>query len=131
MAVLSPELTQISRPFNTVGVDFAGPFDIKSCIGRICGITKAYVCVFACFSLRAHIRPVYPILFGYALSLCIHNGINFVGAGQLIKEQRQEFLKKLKGLVISTNSFQNLNYHFIPPGAPHRGGQCKELHVSY
>ena len=50
------------------------------------------------------------------------NGTNFVGAGQLIKKQRQEFLKQLKGLVISTNSFQNLTWHFIPSGSPHMGG---------
>ena len=81
MAALPPERTQISRPFNTVGVDFAGPFDIKSYIGRTCRITKGYVCAFVCFSTKAiHLEPISDLSTqhlrdsfrgGDALSLCI------------------------------------------------------------
>ncbi|XP_075156719.1 uncharacterized protein LOC142229996 [Haematobia irritans] len=53
MAVLPPEKTTLSRPFTCTGVDFAGPFDIKTYIGRGCRITKGYVLVFVCFAAKA------------------------------------------------------------------------------
>lgn len=36
------------RPFSHKDEDFAGPFDIKSYVGRGCKITKGYVCIFVC-----------------------------------------------------------------------------------
>lgn len=58
MAALPPERTQITRPFHNVGIDFAGPFDIKAYNGRACKVTKGYVCVFVCFATKAiHLEP--------------------------------------------------------------------------
>ncbi|XP_068140719.1 uncharacterized protein [Drosophila tropicalis] len=34
--------TSFARPFTTTGIDFAGPFDIKSFTGRACRISKGY-----------------------------------------------------------------------------------------
>ncbi|XP_059222740.1 uncharacterized protein LOC131996801 [Stomoxys calcitrans] len=42
MSSLPPERTEISRPFTHTGLDFAGPFDIKSFSGRNCRMTKGY-----------------------------------------------------------------------------------------
>ena len=53
MSALQPERTTLTRPFTHTGIDFAGPFDIKSYIGRGCRITKGYVLVFVCFATRA------------------------------------------------------------------------------
>ncbi|XP_065356199.1 uncharacterized protein LOC135950594 [Calliphora vicina] len=53
MAPLPPERASLSRPFTHTGLDFAGPFDIKSYIGRGCRITKGYVLVFVCFATKA------------------------------------------------------------------------------
>ena len=74
--------------------------------------TQAFMAAFArFFSRRACPVAVYS-----------NNATNFVGAGQFIKRQHQDFLKQLKGLLASISSFQNLTWHFIPPGAPHMGG---------
>ncbi|TDG38061.1 hypothetical protein AWZ03_015517, partial [Drosophila navojoa] len=40
MGDLPAERTTFSRPFTFVGVEFAGPFDVKNCTGRACLITK-------------------------------------------------------------------------------------------
>ncbi|XP_065356198.1 uncharacterized protein LOC135950592 [Calliphora vicina] len=53
MAVLPPERTTFSRPFDNTGVDFAGPFDIKTYADRGCKVTKGYVMVFVCFETKA------------------------------------------------------------------------------
>lgn len=58
MAALPPERTNISRPFAHTGLDFAGPFDVKTYLGRACRVTKGYVCIFVCFSTKAiHLEP--------------------------------------------------------------------------
>ncbi|XP_065361992.1 uncharacterized protein LOC135955567 [Calliphora vicina] len=137
MAALPPERTQIDKPFTNVGVDFAGPFDIKAYNGRACRITKGYVCVFVCFATKAiHLEPTSELSTqafmaafarffsrrGCPVAIYSDNGTNFIGASKLLKKERQEFIKQLKSSVISASSFQNLTWHFIPPGAPHMGG---------
>ena len=45
--------------FDRVGVDYAGPILVKSGHARRPTITKAYVCVFVSFSVKAvHLEPV-------------------------------------------------------------------------
>ena len=59
MGSLPAERISISRPFTTTGLDFAGPFDIKSFSGRGSRTSKGYVCVFVCFSTKAiHLEAV-------------------------------------------------------------------------
>lgn len=137
MAALPPERTQISRPFTHVGVDFAGPLDIKTYTGRYCKVTKGYVCVFVCFSTKAiHLEAsselttqafmaAFARFFsrrGCPSAMHSDNGTNFVGANQMLRTERRKFVSTLKSSVLSTQSFQNLEWHFIPPGAPHMGG---------
>ncbi|XP_060860198.1 uncharacterized protein LOC132937394 [Metopolophium dirhodum] len=58
MAHLPKQRVQMSRPFTTTGVDFAGPLQIQS---GICRITtkKAWIAVFVCFVTKAiHLEPV-------------------------------------------------------------------------
>lgn len=50
------------------------------------------------------------------------NGTNFVGAAELIKKDRLEFIKTLQTQVTIHYSHQNIEWKFIPPGAPHMGG---------
>lgn len=40
-------------PFQVTGIDFAGPFDLKTSSLRKSSLTKGYVCVFICFSTKA------------------------------------------------------------------------------
>ncbi|XP_073821196.1 uncharacterized protein [Musca autumnalis] len=134
MAALPPERTQFSRPFTQTGLDFAGPFDIKSYSGRNCRISKGYVCVFVCFSTKAiHLEatsdlstPTFLAAFsrfisrrGCPLHLHSDNGTTFVGASKVLAK---EFIQTSHEAIISGYAHQNLSWHFIPPGAPHMGG---------
>lgn len=42
-----------SRPFQVVGVDFAGPIQVKNSRVRRAIITKGYICIFVCFTTKA------------------------------------------------------------------------------
>ena len=134
MAALPSERTEISRPFAHTGVDFTGPFDIKNYTGRACLITKGYVCVFVCFSTKAiHLEATSDLSTTTFLSafqrfvsrrgcpLHIHsdNGTNFVGASRTLA---REFILNSKNAVSAIYAHQNIQWHFIPPGAPHMGG---------
>ncbi|XP_075162992.1 uncharacterized protein LOC142235614 [Haematobia irritans] len=137
MASLPPERTMLSRPFQNTGVDFAGPFGIKSLTARACLITKGYVCIFVCFSTRAiHLEATSDLStqsFIAALDRFIgrrgcpekifsDNGKNFIGAAELIKKDRIAFMKSMQDTTIQRHAHQNLEWKFIPPGAPHMGG---------
>ncbi|KAB0802863.1 hypothetical protein PPYR_05049, partial [Photinus pyralis] len=42
-----------NRPFHNVGVDFCGPFQLKQSTIRRSVITKSYIALFVCFSIKA------------------------------------------------------------------------------
>ncbi|XP_041631135.1 uncharacterized protein [Drosophila kikkawai] len=126
--------SSFSRPFTHTGMDFAGPFDIKSYVGRACKITKGYVCVFVCFSTMAiHLEATSDLttetfldafsLFSARRGCPQHvysdNGKTFVGASTSLS---RDFMESTRTLILSKHSLQNLAWHFNPPGAPHMGG---------
>ncbi|XP_075158181.1 uncharacterized protein LOC142231459 [Haematobia irritans] len=134
MSSLPPERSEYSRPFTHTGLDFAGPFDIKSFSGRACRITKGYSCVFVCFATKAiHLEAVSDLSTnkflaafsrfvsrrGCPLHLYSDNGTNFVGASKILAK---DFLQSSKQYVESNYALQRLTWHFNPPGAPHMGG---------
>ncbi|XP_037827102.1 uncharacterized protein LOC119615101 [Lucilia sericata] len=134
MAALPTERSEISRPFTRTGLDFAGPFDVKSYSGRGCRMTKGYVCVFVCFATKAiHLEatsdlstPAFLAAFsrfvsrrGCPLHLYSDNGANFVGASKILAK---EFLQTSYQRVQANYAHQNITWHFIPAGAPHMGG---------
>ena len=134
MGALPSERTELTRPFAHTGTDIAGPFDIKNYTGPACLITKGYVCVFVCFSTKAiHLEPTSDLSTTTFMSafqrfisrrgcpLHIHsdNGTNFIGAS---KQLAREFLHNSKVAIENKYSHQNIQWHFIPPGAPHMGG---------
>ncbi|XP_075162902.1 uncharacterized protein LOC142235538 [Haematobia irritans] len=134
MAALPPERADFSRPFSHTGLDFAGPFDIKNYAGRGCIITKGYVCVFVCFATKAiHLETTSDLSTSSFLAafdrfisrrgcpLHIHsdNGTTFVGASKILA---RECIQSSKNAVSSGFAYQNISWHFIPPGAPHMGG---------
>ncbi|XP_075150788.1 uncharacterized protein LOC142224895 [Haematobia irritans] len=120
MAALSPERTVLTRPFTTTVVDFAGPFDIKSFIGR------------ACHTLGSHIRLVYDNASGCLSQIYISawlsqtifsdNGTNFVGASREMEKELRCVLKEGRDKLCSAHQFQQLSWQFIPAGTPHIGG---------
>ncbi|XP_075158049.1 uncharacterized protein LOC142231320 [Haematobia irritans] len=137
MAALPPERTVLTRPFTTTGVDFAGPFEIKSFIGRACKITKGYVCVFVCFSTKAiHLEATSDLSTttflaafhrfisrrGCPKTIFSDNGTNFVGASREMEKDLRCVFKEGRDKVCSAYQFQQLSWQFIPAGAPHMGG---------
>ncbi|XP_065362180.1 uncharacterized protein LOC135955751 [Calliphora vicina] len=137
MAALPPERTTLSRPFTNTGVDFAGPFDIKTYAGRGCKVTKGYVLVFVCFATKAiHLEATSDIstqafLAAFARffsrrgcpnSLYSDNGTAFVGASNILDVDKTQFVTLVRRKLLELHDFTPLQWHFIPPGAPHMGG---------
>ena len=137
MAPLPETRTSFSRPFTNTGVDFAGPFEIKSFTGRYCRITKGYICLFVCFATKAiHLEPVSDLstpAFLAALSRFVSrrgcpnaiysdNGKNFVGAAREIEANFAKVVKEMEVTAVLNYSHQPLKWHFIPASAPHMGG---------
>ena len=118
MASLSPER-----------LDYAGPFDIKNVTGQACLITKGYICIFVCFATKAvHLEAASDLSTQSFLAAFSR----FIGrrgcppliylAAELLKRDRLKFIKTLQNQMTHHFSNQNLNWKFIPPGAPHMSG---------
>ena len=134
MGNLPPHRLAQIKPFSKVGVDFAGPFDVKAAMLRKVKVTKAYICVFVCMVTTAiHIELVSDLstpLFIAALDRFISRrgrcsdiysdcGTNFVGT--------QRYLKEIDAIIRQPNYAQHvvenqIKWHFNPPAAPHMGG---------
>ncbi|XP_077297374.1 uncharacterized protein LOC143919065 [Arctopsyche grandis] len=138
MGLLPLERTTANFPFSHVGIDFAGPFPVKSGCNKNSKIIKGYVCVFVCFSSKAvHLELVGDLTSSNLLN-CLRrfvarrgrpntiysdNATNFVGASRelvnlvkLIYERPHE--EKLLRYVAS----EGIRWKFNPPRAPHMGG---------
>lgn len=120
-----------ARPFQRCGVDFAGPFMLKTQLARGTRHFKGYISIFVCLSTRAvHIELVSSLsadAFLAAFSrMCgrrstpahvySDNGTNFTAASQILKKI-QESEK-----VLSHLASQEIRWTFNPPAAPHWGG---------
>ncbi|XP_030746816.1 uncharacterized protein LOC115875488 [Sitophilus oryzae] len=90
-----------SRPFENCGVDYAGPFFVKSGTVRKPVITKAYLCVFICFATKAvHLELVVDLTTqaflncfkrfiarrGLCRNVYSDNATNFIGANNELTE---------------------------------------------
>ena len=117
-------------PFSSVGVDFFGPFIVKSGRNQL----KRYGCIFTCLAIRAvHIEVTFSLetdSFINALQRFISrrgqphiirsdNGTNLVGAERELKaavkewnsSKMQEFMRQ-----------EQIDWKFNPPTASHMGG---------
>ena len=138
MADLPKDRVQISRPFQKVGVDFGGPFLIKSSRLRKAPLTKCYISVFVCMVTKAvHIELV-SSLSTEAFIACLKrfiarrgnpsiiysdNGTNFQGAKNQLYDLYQFFKNQTNNDAI--HEFLSINqtiWKFIPPKSPHWGG---------
>ncbi|CAI6368824.1 unnamed protein product [Macrosiphum euphorbiae] len=134
MAPLPRQRTTIERPFSQCGVDFCGPIMIRSGIRRV-KTEKAYISVFVCLVTRAiHLELVSSLTAdaflatltrfmsrrGQCSNLFSDNGTNFVGANRKLMSQFEEISKT--HTTLSYLSEKSMQWHFIPPSAPHFGG---------
>nr|XP_012234877.1 PREDICTED: uncharacterized protein LOC105679424 [Linepithema humile] len=126
------------RPFEKCGVDYAGPMYYKEGQRKNSRLVKCFISIFVCFAAKAvHIELVGDLTtetFLNALKRFISrrgrpsdiysdNGLNFVGAEHQLSEL-YDILNddKSRRKIIENTSGERINWHFIPPRAPHMGG---------
>ena len=135
MGNLPKDRVTAARPFIHCGVDYAGPLLLKEGSGRGKRTVKAYICLFICLATKAvHLELVGALSTdfflnalkrfisrrGHVSDFYSDNGTNFVGAqrelSNLLKNTKFHDTIKLYCTELK------INWHFIPPAAPHQGG---------
>ncbi|XP_052891389.1 uncharacterized protein LOC128299453 [Anopheles moucheti] len=127
-----------NRPFSISGVDYCGPFMIKSTV-RNRSPTKAYIAIFVCFATRAvHIELVSDLTTtaflaalrrfvarrGKVCELHSDNATTFKGAANELR-RLYEMLKtndEDRRSIVDWCANNEMDWKFIPPRAPHFGG---------
>ncbi|XP_073990904.1 uncharacterized protein isoform X2 [Rhodnius prolixus] len=128
-----------SPPFYHTGMDFAGPFTVRSSHLRKAPLLKVYLCLFVCFATKAvHLElatslstPEFINVLnkliarrGCPAKLYSDCGTNFVGASVLLRKALQAFLQLLKTSpqIEEFCNLRGITFNFNPPAAPHQGG---------
>lgn len=126
-----------SRPFLHSGVDYAGPFSIKTWKGRNAKTYKGYISLFVCFATSAiHLELVtdytsdaflaayrrFTARRGICATLTSDCGTNFLGANKELKRLFSSASKEWKS-ISSILSNDGTQWKFNPPSAPHFGGK--------
>ncbi|XP_075157918.1 uncharacterized protein LOC142231185 [Haematobia irritans] len=137
MAALPPERCTFSLPFTNTGIDFAGPFDLKTSQLRNAKLQKGYAAVFVCLATRAiHLETCSDLTTeafmatfdrfvgrrGFPKKVFSDNGTNFVGASRTLMREFRNFLKSAENHLVDKYNVHGFTWQFIPPHAPHMGG---------
>jgi len=124
-----------TRPFSTSAVDYAGPINVKLHTIRRLQVMKVYISLFICMSTKAvHLEVVTDLTSeafiaalkrfiarrGLVLHLYSDNGKNFIGASRQLQESFHQITSQDNTQRFLTD--QHVEFHFIPPRAPHFGG---------
>lgn len=108
------------------GVDYAGPFHITLSKIRGAKTYKAYVCLFVCLSTKAiHIELVSDLTSNAFLAALRRFIARRGRVSHLYSDNGTNFVKANKDLILLTRSAastESIEWHFIPPSAPHFGG---------
>lgn len=136
MGDLPKHRVEPGRVFSNVGLDYCGPIEINLNCGR--GkprIIKSYIAVFVCMSTKAvHLELVldcssenflnalkrFTSRRGKPRNVFSDNAKNFVGANNELQKLINS--ENFKNKVVSHLTNDNIDFHFIPPRAPHFGG---------
>ncbi|XP_058817789.1 uncharacterized protein LOC131681097 [Topomyia yanbarensis] len=127
-----------TRPFSVCGVDYCGPFYLKSAV-RNRGPTKVYVDIFVCFSTKAvHIELVSDLSTpaflaalrrlvarrGKVVELHSDNATAFKGASNALNRiyRMLKVDESDRNQIFDWCSDNEIRWKFIPPRAPHFGG---------
>lgn len=138
MGLLPKDRVSPTFTFSKVGVDYAGPYSVSTARFRGCRVAKAYICAFVCFATKAvHLElaselsvPAFLAALarfcgrrGLPSDIYSDNGTNFVGASRHLNELGR-FLQNAdtRDAILHQSTGQGIQWHFIPPGAPHFGG---------
>ncbi|XP_050313689.1 uncharacterized protein LOC126748481 [Anthonomus grandis grandis] len=138
MSELPESRVTVSRPFNKVGVDYGGPFLIKSSNLRKAPLSKSYIAIFVCMATKSvHIELVTDVSTegfisslkrfiarrGNPAQIFSDNATNFLGASNQIKEIFDFFKNSDNSSKLETfTATQGIEFKFIPPRSPHWGG---------
>ncbi|XP_066248815.1 uncharacterized protein [Euwallacea similis] len=122
-----------SRPFLSVAVDYAGPFELKDGKTRSRKLIKGYISIFVCLATKAvHSEVIMDLTSDGFLSmlkrfvsrrgLCSHiysdNATNFVGCNnELISIQNLMKSSQFKTYTLHSN----IRWQFMPARSPHWG----------
>ncbi|XP_020296240.1 uncharacterized protein LOC109861138 [Pseudomyrmex gracilis] len=138
-----------SRAFLHSGVDYAGPYNLKSWKGKNARSFKVWIALFVCLSTSAiHLEIVtdyttdafvaaykrFTARRGICASLTSDCGTNFKGAEQQLKHLFSETSSELQRLA-SIIANDGTKWIFNPPSAPHFGGKwevgvkCLKYHL--
>ena len=142
MAALPTARVTPVRCFYYTGLDFAGPFSLKSSKLKKAPITKGYFVVFICLTTRAiHVELCTELTTDCFLAafnrftsrrstpseLFSDCGSNFKGAARHYKEIT-EFLQEKSEDISSYCTTKGMKWNFLPPYASNFGGSW-EIHV--
>lgn len=138
MGSLPADRVTASRPFQKVGMDFAGPFSVKQSRARGVLITKGYIALYVCFVTKAlHLELVSDLSTDTFLAsfkrfiarrnvpteVYCDNASNYKGAkNQLTEIYKLNNCKLHQAQVQSAASKMGINFHFIPSYSPTFGG---------
>lgn len=124
-----------SRPFNSAGCDYAGPFIVKPHRLRRIQNIKIYLCIFICMTTKAvHLETVTDLTsesfiatltrFSSRRGLPNHIftdcGTAFIGADRQLKRIIEDLARTPETQRFAEQ--RSITFHFIPPSAPHQGG---------
>lgn len=136
MAPLPAVRVTPSRPFAFSGVDYTGPFPVRTTKGRGYKSTKGYVAVFICMVTRAvHLEVVsdyssetflaafyrFVARRGLCHTVYSDNGTNFRGADSELQRLFRE-ASKFSTEVSAAVANDGIQWSYNPPKAPHFGG---------
>lgn len=129
-----------SAPFMHSGVDYAGPITLK--VSRNVS-KKSYIAVFTCMATRSvhlelagdlssesFMNALYRFIGRRGVCKTMHsdNGTNFVGAVRKLKELKELLNDELHRKKIEKFcESKEIEWKFIPPGAPHMGGTWESM----
>ncbi|XP_018396134.1 PREDICTED: uncharacterized protein LOC108774501 [Cyphomyrmex costatus] len=134
----SSRITTSHRVFERCGVDYAGPLYHKEGMRKNTKLIKCYMAVFVCMATKAvHLELAIDLSSNAFLNvfkrfiarrgcpseIFSDNGLNFVGAERELNELSALLTdKKTQQQVSDQASKHGIQWHFIPPRAPHHGG---------
>lgn len=125
------------RTFAAVGVDYAGPIELKASRFRGTTTYKGYIAVFVCLAVKAiHLEAVTGLSTDHFMSALYRfmgrrgmphdifsdNGTNFVGADKCLQTNADQFKQSIEENVIPALAGIGTQWHFIPPSSPNFGG---------
>lgn len=136
MGSLPKHRSSIAMPFVNCGIDYCGPFHLKTSNRRNAPIQKAYGAIFVCcattaihcelvtsLSTEAFIAALKRFIArrGKVQNMYSDNGTNFVGANNELKKIHQQHMKDCDK-INTAFAQEGIKWHFIPPNSPHFGG---------